>query len=195
MFDSTVIHVRRGIILQPGCDPRRPHILMLQRAPQPTSRLDPYKWECPGGKTEEGESPLETLQREVWEECGLRVVRMSDRAYDYSRPITHRANPATVHDDPFKRLYLVYHMPVEVEPFQLGDIRLSSEHIDFAFHDLMDVVRVRREHVPERLHEESPFRLSAIYCLSVFAEDLGLFPRFKDPHPELFPKPIMPPHE
>ena len=30
-------------------------------------------WDLPGGKVEHGEEPMQTLQREVWEEAGLKI--------------------------------------------------------------------------------------------------------------------------
>ena len=47
-----------------------PHILLVRRADNPK---DPWSghWALPGGRREEGESPLETCIRECAEECGF----------------------------------------------------------------------------------------------------------------------------
>jgi len=47
-------------------------LLMIRRSPD--KRLYPDKWAFPGGKSEEGETPEETVVREVKEEVGLDFV-------------------------------------------------------------------------------------------------------------------------
>ena len=42
-------------------------------------------WEIPGGRAEEGESPVDTAIREVWEEAGLSVVALHMTGYYYDR--------------------------------------------------------------------------------------------------------------
>jgi len=51
-------------------------LLMLRRRKEPFSNL----WTAPGGKLEPGETPLEAIVREVWEETGLKVSGLSLRA-------------------------------------------------------------------------------------------------------------------
>ena len=57
-------------------DPEGRVLLGRRRADQPM----PLLWELPGGKVEEGESPVEALAREVKEElgCEARVGRVDD---------------------------------------------------------------------------------------------------------------------
>lgn len=57
-------HVACAIIEQEGT------VLAAQRS---ASMTLPLKWEFPGGKIEEGESPEECLQRELMEELGISV--------------------------------------------------------------------------------------------------------------------------
>jgi len=60
----TRIHVSCAIIEQDGL------ILAAQRS---SAMSLPLKWEFPGGKIHEGESPEECLRRELMEEMGIRV--------------------------------------------------------------------------------------------------------------------------
>jgi len=44
-------------------------------------------WEIPGGAGEEGESPVDTAIREVWEETGLAVVALHLTGWYYDREL------------------------------------------------------------------------------------------------------------
>lgn len=61
---SKHIHVTCAIIERDG------FILAAQRS---TAMSLPLKWEFPGGKINDGESPQECLRREVVEEMGIRI--------------------------------------------------------------------------------------------------------------------------
>lgn len=49
-------------------------VLIIQRCS--TNRYKPLMWDVPGGKKQTGESVLEGLQREVFEETGLKINRV-----------------------------------------------------------------------------------------------------------------------
>ncbi|MEI4831386.1 (deoxy)nucleoside triphosphate pyrophosphohydrolase [Bacillus sp. FJAT-53711] len=64
-------------------------ILCAQRGP---TKALPLKWEFPGGKIEDGESPQEALQREINEEmhCKVQIGEQIDyTAYEYDFGIVH----------------------------------------------------------------------------------------------------------
>lgn len=65
-MENTVshIHVTCAVIEHEG------HVLAAQRS---ASMSLPLKWEFPGGKIDEGESPVECLKRELFEELGVQV--------------------------------------------------------------------------------------------------------------------------
>ena len=63
-----MITVAVGIVYDPS-DPER--VLLCQR--NRTARY-PLKWEFPGGKLEERESPEDSLRRELKEELGIEVI-------------------------------------------------------------------------------------------------------------------------
>ncbi|MEW9109527.1 MAG: (deoxy)nucleoside triphosphate pyrophosphohydrolase [Cytobacillus gottheilii] len=77
------IHVVGAIIID------NDKILCAQRGP---GKALPYKWEFPGGKIEEGESPQEALKREIREEmnCKIEIGEQVDHTvYDYDFGIVH----------------------------------------------------------------------------------------------------------
>lgn len=70
-----MIVVSAGIVSQNG------KIMLCQRRPD---RLLPLKWEFPGGKLEQGETPQQALERELREELAIetRTGRIFDVCYD-----------------------------------------------------------------------------------------------------------------
>lgn len=70
-----MIHVSAGIIEADGL------ILLCQRLPR---EPHPLKWEFPGGKVEDGETPEEALIRELTEELSIHVTGLKKIvAYPY----------------------------------------------------------------------------------------------------------------
>jgi 8-oxo-dGTP diphosphatase len=77
------IHVVGAVIIENG------KILCAQRGPD---KALPLKWEFPGGKIEEGESPQEALRREINEEmqCKVEIGEQIDyTVYEYDFGIVH----------------------------------------------------------------------------------------------------------
>ncbi len=61
----TIVPVVAAIITKGG------KVLIAQR--KPGCAREPLKWEFPGGKVEEGETPQQALAREIMEELGVRI--------------------------------------------------------------------------------------------------------------------------
>lgn len=74
----------RGVIATP--DGR----LLLQRGQDPVDLSAPPYWFLPGGGVEPNESPVEALQRELLEECGLRDVEVGHLLWE-QRAVFHFA--------------------------------------------------------------------------------------------------------
>ena len=77
------IHVVGAVIIE------NDKILCAQRGP---SKSLPLKWEFPGGKIEEGETPQEALSREIKEEMQCKVEiggQVEHTVYEYDFGIVH----------------------------------------------------------------------------------------------------------
>ena len=77
------IHVVGAVIVENG------KILCAQRGPD---KALPLKWEFPGRKIEEGESPQEALQREIVEEMQCEIAigdQIEHTIYEYDFGIVH----------------------------------------------------------------------------------------------------------
>ena len=77
------IYVVGAVIVENG------KILCAQRGP---AKSLPLKWEFPGGKIEEGESPQEALRREIEEEMHCKIEigdQIEHTVYEYDFGIVH----------------------------------------------------------------------------------------------------------
>ena len=77
------IHVVGAVIIENG------KVMCAQRG---HTRSLPYKWEFPGGKIENDESPREALKREINEEmhCRVKVLKQVEQTvYEYDFGIVH----------------------------------------------------------------------------------------------------------
>ena len=68
-LDLERVDVVAGLIL------RQERLLACQRH---ENSAFPLKWEFPGGKVEQGEAPMEALERELKEELGIQVQRSTE---------------------------------------------------------------------------------------------------------------------
>lgn len=88
-------------------------LLLLQRSYQ--DDFEPGKWCLPGGKIEEGESPLEAATRELWEETNLQCLlegpihqeQRADSISYYFQGVAHTFDPTLLDNDEHYRLQWV----------------------------------------------------------------------------------------
>jgi ADP-ribose pyrophosphatase YjhB (NUDIX family) len=96
-----------------------------------TRRADNSQWCLPGGMIDPGESISEGCEREVWEETGLRVARLTGV---YSDP-----NRLTVYPDGNRAHVIVLAFEVEQVGGELG---LSDETTDARFFPVVEAVHM-----------------------------------------------------
>ncbi|HNY29846.1 MAG TPA: NUDIX domain-containing protein [Fibrobacteria bacterium] len=84
-----------------------------------TKDASPGIWEALSGRLQAGESPLEAVEREIREECGL-SVRIDPRPLS-----AHQATRAGI------PMVIVYYLADHLH----GEVVLSDEHEDFAWLD------------------------------------------------------------
>jgi 8-oxo-dGTP pyrophosphatase MutT (NUDIX family) len=92
-----------------------------------TKRSDNGQWCLPGGAVDPGETVVEAVEREVWEETGLRV-RVKRLVGIYSH-----ADMLIVYPDGHKFQIVAMHFEVEVTG---GEVGLSNETSDFGYFTL-----------------------------------------------------------
>ncbi|GHF69984.1 hypothetical protein GCM10018790_54870 [Kitasatospora xanthocidica] len=104
--------------------------------------FDPNRWQFPGGDTDPGETPWDTALREAKEELGL------DLAAENPGIVDRRELLAVVHFSPgaYWPLHQVGHIfrGGRLSDEQLGRIRLSHEHTEWAVRSLHDWRAVMR---------------------------------------------------
>lgn len=95
--------------------------LLLRRSEN--SRTNPGKWDLPGGKVNQAESLKEGVVREVWEETGISISPV-EIAGEVNFELPRKKVIAIV----FNGGYVV------------SDVKLSYEHIEYAWISLEDIL-------------------------------------------------------
>lgn len=81
-----------------------------------------FYWDLPGGLVEEGEEPLLALSREIYEETGIKSVKIGE--FIHAVITDHNINRGKAHRILMIYLCTVPHLPV---------IKLSDEHSAYAW--------------------------------------------------------------
>ena len=113
------IEVYRGIIFDQSND----SVLLVQRSRN--DRYQPGQYEFPGGKVDEGEDNLMTLQREIEEETGLTVAPWMENV---GASELYRAE-ALIEKGKYEGMMHVSHFILS--RIVSGSLRLSDEHDNF----------------------------------------------------------------
>ncbi len=104
-----------GVIIRVGDE-----ILLLKRAPY--KKYGANQWALVAGKSDVGESLVETAQRELFEELGIEV-----EAGDLKMVQTYYHSPNS--DPQYKIIWNVFSLSFEEKP----DIILNKEHTEYAW--------------------------------------------------------------
>lgn len=89
MIESLGVIMKKNLYVVGAVIVENGKILCAQRGP---SKSLPLKWEFPGGKIEEGESPQEALRREINEEMGCEIEigeQVEHTVYEYDFGLVH----------------------------------------------------------------------------------------------------------
>ena len=110
---------------------REGRILICRRKPE---QSHPLKWEFPGGKVEDGESPAGALSRELEEELGIRGAIGNEIArYEYAYPGKHPILLIFFRVEEFEGEphNLIFHEIRWEPPHNLGEFDFLEGDLDF----------------------------------------------------------------
>lgn len=102
-------------------------LLLLRRSPN-KEYWGAGKWALVGGGVEEGETPLEACQREIWEETKLQINKFKEK-------FTIQRNPDSVE--------YIFIAKYDGDPF---DVKLNDEHTNYGWYDPEEIYFLN--HVP-----------------------------------------------
>ncbi len=118
-------------------------ILILRKIPKIKQKFEPY-WDLPGGRIE-GENPKETLAREVFEELGvktLKILKIYDAAIANFR----------INGDKDGLFFVIYKCSLEKDTV----LKLSEEHDQYKWIDKNEI----KDHLEYMLPQDLLERLS-----------------------------------
>jgi 8-oxo-dGTP pyrophosphatase MutT (NUDIX family) len=115
----------QGVIFRKGNDEKE---FLLVKKLGPKSRE--YRWRLLKGGVETGETERQALEREIFEEVGLRRIKVLEKTYDYGFTFGNIR-------------HMVSSYPVEADP---------SENISLGPAEVVDYIWVSRQRVMEMLY-------------------------------------------